>query len=125
MNEAAIQAALSEFKDPETGRGIIEMGQVRDVRLSGDNLSITLALTTHSAPLRNVTRADLIDLLQRRFPELKQIEVSLVIHNRPPQKLGQIGLTAKSVIAVGSGKGGVGKSTIAASIALGLMRTGA
>lgn len=125
MTEAAIQAVLSEFKDPESGRGIVEMGQVRDVRLADDKLSLTLALTTHSAPLRNAVRADLVDLLQRRLPELKQVEVNLTIHNRPPQKLGQIGLTAKSVIAVGSGKGGVGKSTIAASIALGLMRTGA
>jgi ATP-binding protein involved in chromosome partitioning len=46
------------------------------------------------------------------------------VHQRPPQKIGEIGLTAKSVIAVGSGKGGVGKSTIATSIALGLARAG-
>jgi ATP-binding protein involved in chromosome partitioning len=46
------------------------------------------------------------------------------VHERPAEKLGQIGLTAKSVIAVGSGKGGVGKSTIAASIAVGLQRAG-
>ena len=44
--------------------------------------------------------------------------------DRPPEKIGEIGLTAKSVIAVGSGKGGVGKSTIAASLALGLARAG-
>jgi ATP-binding protein involved in chromosome partitioning len=50
--------------------------------------------------------------------------VELAVHDRKPGKLGQIGLTAKSVIAVGSGKGGVGKSTIAASIAYGLARAG-
>jgi ATP-binding protein involved in chromosome partitioning len=125
MNESAIQAVLSEFKDPETGRSVVDMGQVRDVRLDGDRLSLTLALTTHSAPLWKVTRADLIELLLSRFPELKQVDVVLAVHNRPPQKLGQIGVTAKSVIAVGSGKGGVGKSTIAACLALGLKRAGA
>lgn len=124
MNESALQAVLGEFKDPETGRSVVEMGQVRDVRLEGDRLSLTLALSTHSAPLWKVTRADLIELLQSRFSELKQIDVALAIHNRPPQKLGQIGLSAKTVIAVGSGKGGVGKSTIAASLALGLKRAG-
>ncbi len=124
MNEPTIQAVLSEFKDPETGRSVVEMGQVRDVRLDGDRLSLVLALSTHSAPLWKVTRADLIELLQSRFPGLKQVEVTLAIHNRPPQKLGQIGLSAKTVIAVGSGKGGVGKSTIAASLALGLKRAG-
>ncbi|HKD38401.1 MAG TPA: Mrp/NBP35 family ATP-binding protein [Pirellulales bacterium] len=125
MNESAVNAVLSEFKDPETGRSIVELGQVRDMRLQSDRLSLTLALTTHSAPLWKVTRADLIELLQSRFPELKQVEIALAVHNRPPQKLGQIGLTAKSVIAVGSGKGGVGKSTIAACLALGLKRAGA
>jgi ATP-binding protein involved in chromosome partitioning len=52
------------------------------------------------------------------------VTVAIATHDRPPPKLGQIGLEAKSVIAVGSGKGGVGKSTIAASIALGLARAG-
>ena len=53
-----------------------------------------------------------------------EVEVKLTRDQRPPLKLGEIGLSAKSVIAVGSGKGGVGKSTIAASIALGLARAG-
>jgi ATP-binding protein involved in chromosome partitioning len=52
------------------------------------------------------------------------VTVTIEPHDRPPTKLGQIGLEAKSVIAVGSGKGGVGKSTIAASIAIGLARAG-
>jgi ATP-binding protein involved in chromosome partitioning len=52
------------------------------------------------------------------------VKIDLATHERAPKKLGQVGLTAKSVIAVGSGKGGVGKSTIAASLALGLKRAG-
>jgi ATP-binding protein involved in chromosome partitioning len=53
------------------------------------------------------------------------VRVDLAVHERPPQKLGQLGLTIKSIIAVGSGKGGVGKSTVAACLALGLARAGA
>jgi ATP-binding protein involved in chromosome partitioning len=124
-NDAAVRTALNEFLDPETGRSVVEMDQVRDVRLAGDRLSLTLALTTHSAPLWKTTQADLIELLRSRFPQLNEVEIKLAVHDRPPQKLGQIGLTAKSVIAVGSGKGGVGKSTIAACLALGLKRSGA
>ncbi len=52
------------------------------------------------------------------------MDVRIVEHARPPQKLGEIGVACKSVIAVGSGKGGVGKSTIAASLAIGLRRAG-
>ena len=51
-------------------------------------------------------------------------KITINIHERPPVRLGQIALRAKSVIAVGSGKGGVGKSTVAASIALTLSRLG-
>ena len=59
------------------------------------------------------------------LPDDTDIHIDVVEHQRPPEKIGQIGLTAKSVIAVGSGKGGVGKSTIAASIAYGLKNAGA
>jgi ATP-binding protein involved in chromosome partitioning len=125
LTEASVRSVLAEFKDPETGRGVVEMGQVSDVRLAGEKLSLVLALSTHSAPLWNATRSDLVELLRSRLPELKDVDVALAVHDRPPQKLGQIGLTVKSVVAVGSGKGGVGKSTIAASLALGLKRAGA
>src|SRR5205085_11398696 len=62
--------------------------------------------------------------VRARLPGLTEVKIELAIHDRPPGKLGQVGLTAKSVIAVGSGKGGVGKSTIAAALALGLQRAG-
>ncbi len=125
VDSAAVMTALADFADPETGRGVVEMEQVRDVRLDGPALSLTLALTTHSAPLWNETRDQMAKLLRASFPQLAKVEIRLAVHDRPAQKLGQIGLTAKSVIAVGSGKGGVGKSTIAAAIALGQARAGA
>jgi ATP-binding protein involved in chromosome partitioning len=122
---AEIIAALAELKDPETGRSVTQQGQVRDIELRPDRLSLTLALSTHSAPLWQQTREECVELLRRRFPALKQIDVALAIHPRPAEKLGEIGLSVKSVIAVGSGKGGVGKSTLAASLAYGLKRAGA
>ena len=123
-DEAAVREILADFKDPETGRNVIQLDQVRDIRLQNDQLSLVLALTTHSAPLWEETRDELVQLLRERLPGLKQIRAELAVHSRPPEKLGEIGLTAKSVIAVGSGKGGVGKSTIAACLALGLNRAG-
>jgi ATP-binding protein involved in chromosome partitioning len=125
VSDAAVQAALAEFKDPESGRSVVEMEQVRDVRLADGSLSLTLALTTHSAPLWKETQAELEQLLRARFPDLKDVRIQLSVHHRAPEKLGQMGLMAKSVIAVGSGKGGVGKSTIATCLALGLKRAGA
>jgi ATP-binding protein involved in chromosome partitioning len=123
-DEASVRAVLADFKDPETGRSVVQMEQLRDMTLADDRLSITLALTTHSAPLWKETQAELENLLRTRFPDLKDVRVNLAVHNRPAARQGEFGLSAKSVIAVGSGKGGVGKSTIAASIALGLARSG-
>ena len=123
ITQGAVEAVLAEFKDPETGRSAKQLGQFRDVHVTGDTISLTLELTTHSKPLWSDSRENLTQLLNSRFPTAS-VKIELAEHVRPPEKIGQIGLTAKSVIAVGSGKGGVGKSTVAASLALGLKRSG-
>ena len=124
VSPAQLESALADFKDPETGREAAKMGQIRDLKIDGTTASLTLALTTHSAPLWKETAAKVEELVRSRLPQVTAVKVNLAVHDRPAPKMGQIGLTAKSVIAVGSGKGGVGKSTIAATLALGLKRAG-
>ncbi|MEX0678529.1 MAG: Mrp/NBP35 family ATP-binding protein [Pirellulales bacterium] len=124
IDAAAVTAALSGFSDPETGQNVVEAGQLRDVKVDAGHVSLTLGLSTHSAILRDETAEGLRQFLRERLPAAKDVTVNLTQHKRPPEKIGQIGLAAKSVVAVGSGKGGVGKSTIAASLALGLRRAG-
>lgn len=125
LSPPSIADVLREFNDPETGRSVVETGQVRDVEVQGDAISLTLALTTWSAPIAGECEKSLEALLRRRFPQAKSVAIRRAPLDRPPAPLGDIGLTVKSVIAVGSGKGGVGKSTIAASVAFGLQRAGA
>ncbi len=125
LTQQSVEQILNEFTDPEAGRGIVTLQQVRDLKLDGDKLALTLGLTTFSAPLWKQTRADLIEHIKTRLPQLAEVDVDLGEHERPPQKLGEVGLAAKAVIAVGSGKGGVGKSTVAATVAMGLARAGA
>ena len=124
ITRAIIEGALAEFKDPETGRGALQQEQIRDIEVSGDVASLTLALTTHSSLLWDDTQAALEQTLRQAIPQLSSVKVTRDVHHRAPQRLGEVGLSAKSVIAVGSGKGGVGKSTIASSLALGLKRAG-
>ena len=123
-DEAAVRAVLSDFKDPETGRSVTQMDQIPSIQMIDGRICVTLALTSHSAPLAEETTLAVRGLLEKKFPDISSVEVELAIHQRPPEPMGEIGLTAKSVIAVGSGKGGVGKSTIAVAIALGLKRAG-
>lgn len=121
---STVQQLLGELKDPETGRGLAAMNQLYEVQVNESQVEVTLALTTHSAPLWKETCDKAHQLLEEKFPAVTEVIVRQVEHPRPPQPIGQIGLTAKSVIAVASGKGGVGKSTVAANLALGLQRAG-
>ncbi|MHB8971170.1 MAG: Mrp/NBP35 family ATP-binding protein [Pirellulaceae bacterium] len=124
LTQADVRQALSGFKDPETGRSAIQLEQIRDIHVHDGVVSLTLALSTHSAPLWAETQQALEQTLRTAWPHLVAVRSTRVVLERPPQKVGEIGLAAKTVIAVGSGKGGVGKSTIAASLALGLKRAG-
>ena len=125
VTREAVFAALTEFADPETGRSVVQMEQVRDVTVDGQRVDATLGLTSWSSMLWDETRQEVERVLQEKLPAGTQVRVQIVEHLRPPEKIGEIGLAAKNVIAVGSGKGGVGKSTIAASLAYGLKNGGA
>ena len=120
----SVRNALSRFQDPETGRSVVQLEQIHRLTVDEDRIAVTLGLTTWSAPLWDETRAELIQLLEKEFPG-QQIAVDVAEHRRPAEKQGPLGVPAKSVIAVGAGKGGVGKSSIAALLACGLARAGA
>ena len=124
LTEPAVRNALAGFQDPETGRNALQLEQIHQLQIQDGRLSVTLGLTTWAAPLWNEIRDELRSLLSSRFPG-QDVEVRVEEHRRPAQPSGQLGLTAKSVIAVGAGKGGVGKSTIACYLACGLARCGA
>lgn len=121
---AEIEQALADFPDPETGRPALKMKQIRDIQVDGNQVALTFAITTHSAPLWQDIAERVEERLRVRFPSLESVKVERAVHDRPPQKLGEIGLSVKSVIAVGSGKGGVGKSTVAACLAFTLHQAG-
>jgi ATP-binding protein involved in chromosome partitioning len=80
-------------------------------------------LTSFAAPLKNDFQQQVENALKKAFPD-HQIDVLIVPHHRATIPLGTVGLTAKAAIAVAAGKGGVGKSTAAVSLALGLHRAG-
>jgi ATP-binding protein involved in chromosome partitioning len=124
VTDAEVRAVLDEFLDPELGRSVVRLEQVHQVQIDDGRVRVVLGLTTFSAPLWSKTKAELVQLLQSRLPRVA-VEVEIETHDRPAEPIGEIGLRAKGVIAVGSGKGGVGKSTIAALLAYGLSRSGA
>jgi ATP-binding protein involved in chromosome partitioning len=119
-----VNQALHDVKDPETGRSIIRTKQLYGTVVGADSITLDIGLTSHSNPVRGLFVEEVEKVLRSRFPEIGTFQVRLHAHHRPVPEAGQVGLRCRSIIAVGSGKGGVGKSTIATSIALGLKRAG-
>ncbi len=72
ITRADVEAALADFKDPETGRSVLQLGQLRDVEVTGHAVSLTLALSTHSAPLWDETQAALQETLRAAIPQICQ-----------------------------------------------------
>jgi len=120
----SIREAVASFPDPETGRDIETMGQIVDINVDQEDVRITIALSSHSMPIVDEIKDAIISRVVAAHPGLKVV-VDITHHPRPPARIGQVALKAKSVILVGSGKGGVGKSTVAAGLALTLRRLGA
>lgn len=125
---ASLRERIGQYPDPETGRPIQSTGQLGEITLDGDTIKLSVGITSHCQPIADEiadTIRDLALTVAQSETQGKTIEVQTPVHPRPPARLGQVGLKAKSVILVGSGKGGVGKSTVAASLALTLRRLGA
>ncbi len=128
------RAALTKVIDPELGRNIVELGMVRDLQVQGETVRFTLALTTMACPLQNRMIADAKEALLA-LPGVTQVDVQIA-EMTPEQKRQIMGsrqeesYTATSfnhvrnVVAVMSGKGGVGKSLVSALLAVALKRAG-
>ncbi|MFN7731014.1 MAG: P-loop NTPase [Pirellula sp.] len=121
----SLQSALESFRDPESGRPVSGTGQVTDWVVTDGHARCKLGLTSLVAPIAEEIRDRFRDHLMAHVPGLKGVDVTVQSFVRPAAALGSIGLKAKAVIAVAAGKGGVGKSTLSAAIALTLQRLGA
>lgn len=124
VNEEVIRGALAQLRDPESGKSLSGTNNIKSVVLDGPSVKIEAMFATHSAPLEKDLTESIEEKVKQSAPSIENVETSIEWVPRTPVKLGQIGLTAKTVIAVGSGKGGVGKSTVATTLATSLKQSG-
>ncbi|MFK7770018.1 MAG: P-loop NTPase [Mariniblastus sp.] len=120
--ETRVRETLAKIQDPETGRKLAK--QIHEVVADADHVSVKVGLTSFAAPLKKDFHQEVLDALKSDFADVENITVEVTNHDRPAQPIGQVGIRAKAVVAIAAGKGGVGKSTAAASLALSLKRAG-
>ena len=116
--------ALESVQDPELRRDLVSLGMVENVEIRGSTVSFTISLTTPACPLRSQIEQDARAAVLA-LPGIESVEINWSSHvpTGVRQKAAIPGI--KNVIAVGSGKGGVGKSTVSVGIAISLAATGA
>jgi ATP-binding protein involved in chromosome partitioning len=127
IQESDVLRALSSVMDPDLNTDIVKAGMVKNLRIDGANLSLTIELTTPACPMKEKIKSD----AERALTGLVGVasaRIEMTAKVRPaPSGLSKDALLpqVKNVVLVGAGKGGVGKSTVALNLACALAKHGA
>ena len=126
LTEKDVLAALKGVQDPDLRRDLVDLGMIKDVKIGPLTISLTVNLTTPACPLKAKIEGDICAALTERLGSDWKVQVQMTaeVRGKGIREKGDIP-GVKNVLAVGSGKGGVGKLTLAAALAFGLQHYGA
>jgi len=121
-----ILAALSHVEDPDLKRDLVTLGMIKDLVITPGVVAFTVELTTPACPMKDAIHQACVNAVKHLVDQSLEVQVKMTARtttNTAGQGLALPGV--KNIIGVASGKGGVGKSTIAANLAVGLAESGA
>jgi ATP-binding protein involved in chromosome partitioning len=125
ITKEQVLEALKNVDDPDLKKDLVTLGMIHDLQVEGKNVSFTVMLTTPACPMKEMIHKASVNAVLHFVDKEAIVNVKMSATVSAAQKSGPLLPKVKNIIAVASGKGGVGKSTIASNLALALAKQGA